>query len=206
MTDDVARLILAAGMAAFVPIGVYHRLKARTGERLDRRQEGWLILLTLRPLGLAFMACLVVFIVNPDLLRFAAVALPSWLRWAGVLFGVAAGLLMTWTLRSLGRNLTDTVVTRQAATLVTRGPYRWVRHPFYTAFALAVVANVLVTENWLLAIFGIGVLSAIVARTATEEENLVARFGDDYRNYMRRTGRFFPRMRFRHSAVNGPSQ
>jgi protein-S-isoprenylcysteine O-methyltransferase Ste14 len=31
------------------------------------------------------------------------------------------------------------------------------------------------------------------ARTALEEERLVARFGDDYRRYMERTGRFFPR-------------
>ena len=31
-------------------------------------------------------------------------------------------------------------------------------------------------------------------RTRTEEENLVARFGDGYRDYMKRTGRFLPRM------------
>ena len=45
-------------------------------------------------------------------------------------------VLLIWTLRSLGPNLTDTVVTRQAHTLVTRGPYRWVRHPFYGCMAL----------------------------------------------------------------------
>jgi protein-S-isoprenylcysteine O-methyltransferase Ste14 len=33
----------------------------------------------------------------------------------------------------------------------------------------------------------------VVFRTNREEENLIARFGDDYRRYMERTGRFFPR-------------
>jgi protein-S-isoprenylcysteine O-methyltransferase Ste14 len=193
MTDDIARTILVVGMAVFVPIGAYHRVKAGTGERLDRKQEGWPILLTLRPLGLAFMVCLVAFIVQPAWLKWAAVALPDWLRWAGVPFGIAAGLLLTWTLRSLGRNLTDTVVTRQTATLVTHGPYRWVRHPLYVTVALAVIANTLITANALLAVIGIGGLSAIVVRTATEEKNLVVRFGDEYRDYMRHTGRFVPR-------------
>jgi protein-S-isoprenylcysteine O-methyltransferase Ste14 len=31
-------------------------------------------------------------------------------------------------------------------------------------------------------------------RTRKEEQNLIARFGDDYRNYMQRTGRFVPRL------------
>ena len=38
-------------------------------------------------------------------------------------------------------------------------------------------------------------VSAIVMRTRKEEENLVAQFGDGYRDYMKRTGRFLPRLR-----------
>jgi protein-S-isoprenylcysteine O-methyltransferase Ste14 len=105
---------------------------------------------------------------------------------------VLAGLLLTWTFRTLGPNLTDTVVTRRDATLVTTGPYRWVRHPFYVAFALAVVADSLATANWFLALTGGLLLLLLVIRTRKEEEKLVARFGDDYRRYMARTGRFFP--------------
>ncbi len=55
MTDDLARIILLVGFAVVAPVGIYHRLRSRTDERLDRRQEGWLILLSLRPLALACM-------------------------------------------------------------------------------------------------------------------------------------------------------
>jgi protein-S-isoprenylcysteine O-methyltransferase Ste14 len=112
-----------------------------------------------------------------------------------VVLGVATPALVIWTFRTLGHNLTDTVVTRRDATLVTNGPYRWVRHPFYLAFAIGVIANTLVTANAFLAIFGTAAFLMIVARTSIEERKLIERFGDSYRDYMQHTGRFLPRLR-----------
>ena len=116
------------------------------------------------------------------LVGFAAIGLPT----------VALGI---WTFRSLGRNITDTVVTRREHTLITSGPYRYVRHPFYITTALAFTANALTTANWFIASTGFAALALLVVRTATEEGKLVERFGDDYRRYMARTGRFLPRLR-----------
>ena len=195
MTDSLARIILLVGFVVFAPIGIYHRLRSRTDERLDRRQEGWLILLSLRLLALAFMAGLIAFLIEPSSMAWASFPLPNWARWSGVGLGVAAGGLLIWTFRSLGHNLTDTVVTRRDATLVTHGPYRWVRHPFYLAFAIAVIANTLVTANGFLAITGTAAFLVIVVRTSIEEQKLIERFGAGYLDYMRRTGRFLPRIR-----------
>jgi protein-S-isoprenylcysteine O-methyltransferase Ste14 len=195
MTDDLARIILLVGFVLVMPVGIYHRVRSRTDERLDRRQEGWLILLSLRPLGLAFMAGLLAYLAEPTWMAWASFHLPNWARWSGVGLGVAAGGLLVWTFRSLGHNLTDTVVTRRNATLVTNGPYRWVRHPFYLAFVTAVIANSLTTANGFLAITGTAAFFVMVARTSIEERKLIDRFGRDYVEYMRRTGRFLPRIR-----------
>jgi protein-S-isoprenylcysteine O-methyltransferase Ste14 len=107
---------------------------------------------------------------------------------------IACGLLM-WTFRCLGKNLTDTVVTRQKHTLVIHGPYRWVRHPFYDSAALLMVAVSLIAANWFLLLTGGLAFVLLVLRTRTEEEKLLARFGEPYRAYMKRTGRFLPRTR-----------
>ena len=163
-----------------------------TGEKLDRRQEGALILLTLRPAGIAHMVGVVTYMVDPSRMAWSSMPLPLWLRWAGVAVGAASGCLLVWTLVNLGKNLTDTVVTRKAHTLVTVGPYRWVRHPFYDAVALAVLANSLVAANWFLLATGALLMTMMVIRTRREEAHLLARFGDAYRSYMNRTGRFFP--------------
>ena len=194
--DQTFRLILAIGMAAFLPVAFYHRIQSQaTGETLDRRQEGLFILLTLRPCGLAAMGGLVTFVLNPAWMSWASLPLSTTLRWAGVAVGLPAVALGIWTFRSLGRNITDTVVTRRKHTLVTSGPYRYIRHPFYVTSALALVANALTSANWFIALTGFAAVVLLVLRTATEEANLVERFGDEYRRYMARTGRFFPRLR-----------
>ena len=108
---------------------------------------------------------------------------------------LALGAALTvWTFRSLGPNLTDTVVTRRHHTLVVHGPYQWVRHPFYVSGALLMASLSVITANWFLLVTGTVVICLLVMRTRTEEANLIARFGDGYRAYVERTGRFVPRL------------
>jgi hypothetical protein len=96
------------------PIAVFHRLQSQAArEPLDRRQEGWFILLTLRPLGLAMWVGVIAFLIDPSSMAWSSVPLPAWLRWAGVGICVMGGGLLTWTLGRLGKNLTDTVITRR---------------------------------------------------------------------------------------------
>ena len=191
--DQTVALVLRVGWLILLPIMLFHRVRSQlTGERLDRLQEGALILLTLRPAGIAHIIGVITYMVNPARMAWSSMPLPPWLRWTGVAIGAVAGCLLVWTLVNLGKNLTDTVVTRKAHTLVTVGPYRWVRHPFYDAVGLAVLANSLVAANWFLLATGALLVTMMVIRTRTEEKHLLARFGDSYRSYMERTGRFFP--------------
>ena len=193
--DQTFRTILVISALFFFPIAIYHRVRSQsTGERLDRWQEGPLILFTLRPIGIATMLGLLAYMINPDWMAWSSMRVPVWLRWFGVVLGLLGGILLVWTFRSIGMNLTDTVVTRRNHTLVTHGPYRWVRHPFYDAVAMSVVANSLVASNWFLLAGGLLSFAIIVLRTRREEERLVARFGDAYRGYMKRTGRFLPKL------------
>jgi protein-S-isoprenylcysteine O-methyltransferase Ste14 len=194
--DETFALALTIGWLILFPIALFYRVRSQmTGEKLDRRQEGALILLVLRPAGIAHMVGVLTFMMNPARMAWSSLPLPIWLRWTGIAIGIPAGGLLVWTLVNLGRNLTDTVVTRKAHTLVTKGPYRWVRHPFYDAVALSVLANALAAANWFLLVTGALLMIMIVMRTRKEEEHLVMRFGDDYRDYMKRTGRFLPTRR-----------
>jgi protein-S-isoprenylcysteine O-methyltransferase Ste14 len=192
--DSTFRAVLGVGFLAIVLIMLYHRLRSwQSKEPLDRRQEGVFILATLRPVGLAMWVGVIAYLINPAWMAWSSIPLPVWLRWsgAGVLFlGVA---LLAWTLRNLGVNLTDTVVTRQAHTLITQGPYRWVRHPFYDALALFVVGFALITANWFILATGAVVFLLLAVRSQTEEALLSARFGEAYRSYQKSTGRFLPR-------------
>jgi protein-S-isoprenylcysteine O-methyltransferase Ste14 len=194
--DDTFRILLIVAFLAVLPVGIYHRVQSQaTREKLDRRQEGLFILATLRPVGAAFWVGQIAWMVNPDWMAWSALPLPVWLRAAGVVVLAMTVGLMVWTFRSLGKNLTDTVVTRQKHTLVLHGPYRWVRHPFYVCAALLSMSMSVIAANWFLLVTGVVLFCLLVIRTRIEEENLLARFGDSYRTYMERTGRFVPRFR-----------
>jgi protein-S-isoprenylcysteine O-methyltransferase Ste14 len=188
------RGVLIAVMVMLLPVGIYHRVKSQsTRENLDRRQEGMFILATLRPLGAVVWLSVLAWMIDPRWMAWASLPLPIRLRWAGVGALVAGALLLVWTFRTLGANLTDTVVTREKHTLVVHGPYQWIRHPLYSSAGLMITGMSLIAANWFFFVSGAAVLSLLMVRTRTEEQHLVARFGDSYRRYSDRTGRFLPR-------------
>jgi isoprenylcysteine carboxyl methyltransferase (ICMT) family protein YpbQ len=134
-TESTFRAMAIANIAVCLPIGLYYRIKSQaTGERLARREEGVLIMVGLRLRGVLAWALFAAYLMNLAWVSWSSLALPAWLRWAGATLGLlVVPPLLFWTFHSLGKNLTDTVVTRREHTLVTHGPYRWVRHPILDA-------------------------------------------------------------------------
>lgn len=127
-------------------------------------------------------------------MRWTQVDLPEWLRWVGVGMGILGNLLAYWVFSSLRNNVSPTVATRANATLVTHGPYRWVRHPLYVMGLIAYIGFALLAENWFIAVSMLIGFALLVIRTEKEEARLIEKFGDTYREYMQRTGRFFPKL------------
>lgn len=195
MTEDsLFRLLLGIWLGLLLPVGLWFRIRSQsTGEKLDRMQEGLVILIGLRLGGALMLLVLILYFVAPDWIEWAMLPLPAWLRWLGSVLMVVATALQVWMFLALGKNITDTVVTRKEHTLVTHGPYRWIRHPLYVAFVGLFVAVALITTNWLFFAGGVFTFTLMVIRIRKEEANLLARFGEDYRRYRASTGAFLPR-------------
>lgn len=189
------RIALVVVIVLTMAVTVYHRLQAaKSGEKLSRRDEGYLFAVVLRLAGFCLWVATFGYLFFPTFFQWAVMPIPAWLRWVGIGFGIFCSLLMYWTLSSLGKNLTDTVVIRANANLVTFGPYRWVRHPFYVTAALLMASVTVLTANWLIGLSSLLVLALLAVRTPKEEQMLIERFGDEYKEYIARTGRFFPRL------------
>jgi protein-S-isoprenylcysteine O-methyltransferase Ste14 len=194
ISEQAYRLTVLAGLLSFAPVGIHFRLRsARTREPLDRTREGWALLISLRLAGLLMFVSTVCYILRPGLVGWAQVSLPPLVRWSGVPFGAFGALLFVATLRALGPNLTDTVVTRREHSLVTHGPYRWVRHPFYLSALSGGVGTALLSANLVIFAATVSVYALLVIRTPIEERHLADRFGKEYEEYRRRVGAFLPR-------------
>ncbi len=137
---------------------------------------------------------ILVYSLAPRLMKWSALPLPFGLRWLGLFLGLIALLIFLWVLRSLGQNFSTTLTIHKNQTLVTWGPYRWVRHPMYTSFVLLWIGFLFLSTNWFIGLTGIlAFLWAIVIRTPKEEQMMIDRFGDEYIAYMKHTGRYLPR-------------
>jgi protein-S-isoprenylcysteine O-methyltransferase Ste14 len=109
----------------------------------------------------------------------------------------AAGLsggLFAWGVVTVKRNrLTAAFSDDSPAELITAGPFRWVRNPFYLSYLLAYLHAALASRSpW--ALLPLGLMAGIYGTAAVLEERKFARspLADTYRAYARRTGRFVP--------------
>lgn len=197
--DTVFRVIFSVLFVSIIIIvGTYRRGAEAEGGRVSaaeaRRREGLLIYIPLRLLGMLIWLGSPVYMIAPQLFEWSRMPVPTWARWAGVGLALATIPFVIWAQRSLGGNVTKTVATKQEHHLVTHGPYRWVRHPLYLAGTAFFISLSLISANWyFLAALLLGVLP-LTQRTQMEEAALIERFGDEYREYMKHTGRFLPRI------------
>ena len=90
--------------------------------------------------------------------------------------------------------MTRTVTIREDHRLVTSGPYRYIRHPLYTMGLLLFSSLSLIAANWFMMLGTVLAFVLVSLRLPKEEAALIEAFGDEYRAYMQRTGRFLPRL------------
>lgn len=195
MNDTLFRILALLIFVSGAAISSYYRRKAdRAGGKVSLAQEGLAITIALRVSGLALWAGVIGWLINPAWLAWSRLDLPEWARWVGVGMGVLANLLAYWVFSHLANNVSPTVVARENASLVTSGPYRWVRHPLYTMGTIAYLGFALLAENWLIAALAVVVAVILALRTPREEAQLIEKFGEAYRQYMRTTGRYLPKL------------
>ncbi len=104
---------------------------------------------------------------------------------------VAAVLLMVWARVTFGRRSFHAVANPTEGGLVTAGPYRYIRHPIYSAVCLFTLPGVLAHPSWFAAALFAVILCGAIARMRCEEILLAARYSQ-YESYAAKTSRMIP--------------
>jgi protein-S-isoprenylcysteine O-methyltransferase Ste14 len=190
-----ALLALVLGMRAYFAFQV-----RRAGERVmpdraavEREGRG---MFAVRVVGFAFiLALLVLYGIQHLWIQALNFRLPGWLRWVGFVIGLAGLGLWTWTQAALGAMWSAQLQLREQHHLVTTGPYARIRHPLYTAMCIWSTGVALVTANWIFVALAVMVVAGSCIRAPREEQMMIEQFGDEYREYIKRTGKFLPKWR-----------
>jgi protein-S-isoprenylcysteine O-methyltransferase Ste14 len=120
-------------------------------------------------------------------------AFPPALGWVAAA-GAALCLLATFVCwRRMGTSWRMGIDPNDRTQLVCSGPYAFVRHPIYGLSSLMMLATIMAAPNPLMIGAGVVHLLLLQWEARREERHLIRLHGDEYAQYARRTGRFFPR-------------
>jgi protein-S-isoprenylcysteine O-methyltransferase Ste14 len=171
----------------------------RSGGRItpDRRaveREGLVLFLVRVIAFFILLAVLVLYGFGSPWMRSLAVPFPDGLRAAGFFLAVVSLIFEIWTQTVLDREWSPQLQLQSDHRLVTAGPYARMRHPIYTALVGWAAGFALVTANWIFVAFAVLTPMILFLRVPREEKMMLDQFGEEYRKYMERTGRFLPKI------------
>jgi protein-S-isoprenylcysteine O-methyltransferase Ste14 len=181
---------IIAEMAIRAPISQKQRKEAKSESRVSRQETIML--------GLLFLAMffLPLFYSATTWLDFANYSLPVWAGWLGVIL-ILLALIVFWRSHAdLGLNWSPSLEIRTEHKLIKNGIFGYIRHPMYASQWIWVIAQPLLIQNWIAGFLNLFVFIAFYfLRVRAEEKMMLDTFGDEYREYMNKTGAVIPKIK-----------
>jgi protein-S-isoprenylcysteine O-methyltransferase Ste14 len=128
--------------------------------------------------------------------------LPGWLttqivarlpaKVIGAVLVLTAPALFAAALRSLGASWRMGIDSEQPGPLVTSGLFAWSRNPIYLAFDLLIIGAFLIHGRVIFLLLGVALVLFVHGIVLREERFLASRFGEEFRAYYQRVGRYLP--------------
>jgi protein-S-isoprenylcysteine O-methyltransferase Ste14 len=186
----IAKGVMLAALIMTLVIRAPHGRHSRAMRIAKDRKTGWdvtLLLLTLVGFWMPVIWAL------SSVFAFADYTLRLGSLVAGIVCYAGGLALFQRSHADLGTNWSVTLQVRENHRLITRGVYRRVRHPMYTALFLYAVGQTLVVPNWIAGpSYLIALALLLTYRVEVEERMMLDEFGDDYAAYVTTTNRFIP--------------
>ena len=187
MFSTLPKIVYGIGFLIFLVIRKYYEIKCRKREyTMSKKDIPEFFFITIAGIG---MVIPLVYIFS-KVLDFADYSRPEWFMWKGVAF-LFIGTVMLWrSHHDLGKNWTIIPVITKKHTLITSGIYKHIRHPMYSAHFAWAIGQALVLPNWIAGFsFLVSMIPMYLFRINKEEQILIKEFGDEYKEYMKRTRR-----------------
>ena len=193
MLEDKFNLIY---LALLIVISIIRKIYTRKfgGEKIKPGRGNVAEIIILSFIGLGMLAPLV--FIFTSWLNFANYYLPQLVRWIGTIFFISACWFLWRSHADLGKGFTFLLEIKNKQVLVKEGVYKYIRHPIYAAHLVWALAQLLLIPNWIAGpSFLLFSIPLYFYRIPKEETMMIRQFGEEYKRYMKKTGRIFPKFR-----------
>ena len=214
--DLLFRVIFTALWLIFITNLTWVRYSARepTGKQtmridIDRaaRHERQVHIVALALFAAFWFGGIILYAILPSWIVFLSISLPDWFRLTMVCVTALSIPFTLWGYRMIGKNWVHALEPlkfqqRKEETLVTSGPYHYVRNPIYLGAFTFIITLALVAANWVVLLPALALVTIAYRQVGREEAMLIEKFGDKYREYMKRTPRFIPKFKRERPRLN----
>ncbi|MFW9788246.1 MAG: isoprenylcysteine carboxylmethyltransferase family protein [Candidatus Thorarchaeota archaeon] len=192
--------------AIFGIVRGYYGRKTKTHDSLDgvkeklataeKDMETWLKILT-GVVAIIGVVGLILYLISPPWWTWTRFPLGEWLQWLGIFISIPPIFFIMWVHRHLDTQWSIALELQEDHKLITTGPYKRIRHPMYLGIFIYTIGLILISSDILVAIFLGFSIWVNYRRIPEEEQMMIDAFGDEYREYMRHSGKLLPP--FRHT-------
>lgn len=190
--------------AAFGIVRGYYGRKTKTHDSLvgikeklktAKEEEGrWFMILTAVVTVIGGIG-LILYLLAPPWWIWTRIPLGEWVQWLGIVFAVVPLFYLVWVHRHLDTQWSIALELQEDHKLVTSGPYKRVRHPMYLGIFVYTTGLILISSDLLVLVFFAFSIWANYRRIPREEQMMIDQFGDEYREYIKQSGRLLPSFR-----------
>lgn len=164
---------------------VLNRLVSRKNSSGERKDHGSFYLIILQ---------IIISIIGTVLLReYNIWTFTGNLQTAGLALGFFGIIFREYSIAVLGKSFTVKVEVDKKRELTKSGPYKYIRHPAYTGSLMTIVGFAIGLGTWAgtILVFSLSFIS-YAYRISVEEKALTERYGEEYREYKKRTWKLLP--------------
>jgi protein-S-isoprenylcysteine O-methyltransferase Ste14 len=113
-------------------------------------------------------------------------------RVVGLAFYIVFSWVQIWSTKVLGDNFSQDIAIKKDHHLITNGPFKIVRHPQYLSQFFMDIGGAVATLSFVLAPLALIQIPFLFLRASLEDKLLEKHFGENFRNYKKKSGMFIP--------------
>lgn len=114
------------------------------------------------------------------------------IRYIGLTVYLVFSWIQVWSFKTLGDNYSQEIMIKKKHELVTKGPFKILRHPQYFCQILVDIGGAMATLSYVLSGFALIEIPIYIMRASVEDKLLAKYFGDKFTQYKKKSGFFFP--------------
>ena len=114
------------------------------------------------------------------------------LRYVGFLVYIVFSWVQVWSFKTLGNNYSQDIMIKRNHELVTKGPFKVIRHPQYLCQILLDLGATAATFSYLVGFLALIEIPIYVIRASMEDKLLAKYFPEKFSEYKKKSGFMFP--------------